>query len=75
MEATRHIYLMHHYDLTQVKDYIQKNTPIYLPEERKYVPIGLKVYFMNNSQIQLFEQAGFNMHQIRHYLYKANKKD
>jgi len=72
MSATRHIYLMHHYDFTQVKDYIQHNRPIYLREERKYVPIGLKVYFMNTSQNQNFKQAGFNMHKIRHYLYKVN---
>lgn len=74
LEAKRNIYLMHHFDPVQVTAYIRDNQRFYLPEERKYVPTGLKVYCLNQRQKKIFLDAGFRVKQASRFLFVIQKR-
>jgi hypothetical protein len=73
IEARKNIYLVHHFDMNRVKAYIRDDQALYLPEQRKYVPKGLKVYCVHPKHLKQFQQAGFRMLKLRNYLHKVVK--
>lgn len=73
LETKKNIYLIHHFNMDQIREYIDENKPFYLPEERKYVPQGLKVYCIHCKHRDVLQKSGFRLLRIRHFLYKVMK--
>jgi hypothetical protein len=73
IEARRNIYLVHHYDIHQVTDYIRRDKTIYLPEERKNIPPDLKVYVIAQKHQNDFKSEGFRLKKINAALYEVEQ--
>ncbi len=73
VEAGKNIYLMHHFSVSQIQEYIDENKPFYLPEQRKYVPPGLKVYCIDTGHMNALKNAGFRILKFRNFLFKVSK--
>ncbi len=74
LEAKRNIFLVHHFDINQVKEYIDNKKPIYLPEQRKYAPAGLNVFCINQDHYNQFRELGYHISKISTHLFKISKK-
>jgi len=73
VEARKGIFLMHHVDICQVKQYLIDNKPIYLPEQRKYAPPGLSVYCINPEHVNAFKGANLHILKLNDFLYKVSR--
>jgi hypothetical protein len=68
----RNIYLLSHFHVNQVKAYLDNDKPIYLPEERKYIPPGLKVYCIGKEHCKIMQNEGYRMLKYSDNLYKVS---
>jgi len=70
IETKKNIYLVHHFDVKQVVEYIENKKQIYLPEERKYTPLGLKVFCINSAHLKQFKEMGYRLLKLNENLYR-----
>ena len=75
LEKERDIYLMHHWNAESVKNYLNRSSPLYLPEERIVVPFGLNVYCLDKKQAAHFSWMGFPVARVKDDLYQVKQLD
>lgn len=85
LEKERGIYLMHHFDAGQVRDYLLHAAPIYLPTERKTAPPALKPFFFmpaagqarffGEDKMNQLDAAGLALEPVTEQLFRIRPKN
>ncbi len=73
IENQHNLYVMHHFNLQDIRSYLYESIPFYLWEERKHVPPGLTMYCMSPYHRDTLGKAGFALSKIRENLYRIER--
>lgn len=70
LQGERNLFMVHHFNPEAIKNYLLKQSPLYLPEERIFVPYGMKVYVLDKNQIKKLIKVGLRVELMKDYIYR-----
>lgn len=73
LEKKNNIYLIHHFNPDEIYNYLTKNTPIYLNEERRVIPDHLDVYVFGPDLRSEIHKTGLKTTLIADNLFKVSE--